>query len=82
MIGMLWRDDDPKSDLASKIYQACDFYLLKYGQMPNLCWINPKMAPKDTTDDWEGYTNGVTVRKSPYIMPNHFLLEVEKVKGE
>ena len=36
-IGMLWYDNDPKADLASKITRAAEYYHKKYGQLPDLC---------------------------------------------
>ena len=40
-IGMLWFDNDKKTDLAAKVGRAAEYYQKKYGQMPNLCFVNP-----------------------------------------
>lgn len=39
--GMLWFDNDPKTNLSIKIKKAADYYLRKYGTAPNLCLVNP-----------------------------------------
>jgi len=41
--GMLWFDNDPKTDLATKITLAVIYYEEKYGYHPDLCYINPTM---------------------------------------
>ena len=40
-IGMLWFDNDKKTDLTTKVSRAAEYYQKKYGQMPNLCFVNP-----------------------------------------
>ena len=68
-IGMLWFDNDPKTDLATKLTKASSYYLKKYGQVPNLCFVHPSMigqasnSPKD-----------MEIRQNPVIRPNHFWL--------
>ena len=42
-IGMLWFDNDPKTDLNGKIERAAAYYRSKYGQSPNLCFVHPSM---------------------------------------
>lgn len=74
MIGMLWYDNDPRTDIASKIYQAVDYYMQKYHARPNLCYVHPSMiVPKA-----EDHISGVEVRTSKQVRPNHFWLGVEK----
>lgn len=41
--GMLWFDNDPKTDLEFKIKKAADYYRQKYGSTPDLCLVNPSM---------------------------------------
>ena len=38
--GMLWFDNDPKTDLTFKINKAAEYYRQKYGNTPNLCLRN------------------------------------------
>ena len=42
-IGMLWFDNDKKTDLSDKIKRAASYYKEKYGQNPNLCFVHPSM---------------------------------------
>lgn len=46
-IGMLWFDNDTHADLPSKIENAAEYYLNKYGIRPNVCFIHPCMTPED-----------------------------------
>ena len=42
-IGMLWFDNDKKSDYEAKIERAARYYRDKYGKVPNLCFVHPCM---------------------------------------
>jgi hypothetical protein len=44
--GMLWFDNDPKTDLMTKISEAAMYYQKKYGAKPDLCFIHPSMLPQ------------------------------------
>jgi len=70
--GMLWFDNDPKADFLTKINRATDYYLKKYGQRPDLCFVNPGMKfeppPKNT---------GIDVQTDQMIMPDHFWLGIK-----
>ena len=46
--GMLWFDNNPKTNLASKIKQAAEYYRQKYGAAPNLCLVHPSMLADKT----------------------------------
>ena len=41
--GMLWFDNNPKTDLADKVERAAAYYLKKYGLEPDTCLVNPEM---------------------------------------
>jgi hypothetical protein len=64
--GMLWFDNDPKTDLPQKVNRAAAYYRRKYGQSPNLCFVNPEMA---TTK--KGNAGEVEIKTSPTILPHH-----------
>ena len=64
-VGMLWFDNDPKTDLATKISRAADYYRQKYGLQPNQCFVNPSMVNGTKVDA------PVNVQTSPSILPNH-----------
>ena len=42
-VGMLWLDDDAKRPLEEKVTRAVEYYEQKYGQLPELCLVNPAM---------------------------------------
>lgn len=65
--GMLWFDNDPQTDLPAKIDRAAKYYRKKYGEIPNLCFVHPKMVG-------ESKVNGTTlhVETSETILPFHF----------
>ena len=68
-IGMLWFDNDPKTDLATKLIKASSYYLKKYGKAPNLCFVHPSMISQFTAK-----TEGLEIRQNPVIRPHHFWL--------
>ena len=70
-IGMLWFDNDPKVDLASKIVRAADYYRTKYGQLPNLCFVHPSMINGSSTNG-----TGIEVRTTRAVLPHHFWMGV------
>jgi len=70
-IGMLWFDNDNKSDLVTKIQRAVSYYHTKYGKAPNLCLIHPRTLGGST---WTGA--GIEVRTTRSVLPNHFWLGV------
>lgn len=65
--GMLWFDNDPKSDLNSKILRAVDFYQKKYGTKPDLCFVHPTMIKTDGNG-----RAGIEIRTNPRVLPHHF----------
>jgi hypothetical protein len=70
-IGMLWYDNDNKSDLAAKIHRAATYYHTKYGKAPNLCLIHPR-----TLGETKWRENGIEVRTTRSVLPNHFWLGI------
>ena len=70
--GMLWFDNDSKSELGSKIERAASYYYKKYGQAPNLCFVHPSMltgtAPKP---------GKIEVRSNRSVLPNHFWIGIQ-----
>ncbi len=69
--GMLWFDNDPKSDLPTKISRAADYYLKKYGRMPDLCLVHPSMLGTVTPKE-----QGIEVRPNRQVLPNHLWLGI------
>jgi len=67
-IGMLWFDDSPRP-ITEKVRRALSYYQQKYGREPTLCLVNPSTLPDGGTT-----LNGIEMRHSRSIMPNHFWL--------
>jgi hypothetical protein len=81
-VGMLWFDNDPKTELALKIERAVGYYRQKYGRSPTLCFVHPSMIAKTAAPAPEAEAEaplkaaGVEVRSSRSVLPNHFWLGV------
>jgi hypothetical protein len=69
--GMLWFDNSPRS-LKEKVADASSFYKEKYGQPPTLCYVNPA-----SLQGTEVRSNGVEVRETRTVMPDHFWIGVD-----
>ncbi len=72
--GMLWFDDDPKTDLPAKVQAAAAYYHKKYGKAPNLCLVNPAVFPLPA-----GAACGVDLQPSPLVLPNHLWLGIREL---
>jgi hypothetical protein len=87
-IGMLWFDNDKKSDYEAKIERAATYYRDKYGKAPNLCFVHPCMIPENgnpTSDKFNLDTEppslqsqGVEIRTSKTMLPNHFWIGINR----
>ena len=64
--GMMWFDNDPKTNLPQKIDRAARYYRKKYGEAPNLCYVNPKMMADSKPENGK-----VNVKTSANILPFH-----------
>lgn len=69
-IGMLWFDDSSRP-VAEKVRRAVTHYVEKYGREPTLCLVNPATLPEGSVP-----ANGVEMKPSRAIMPNHFWIGV------
>lgn len=58
-----WFDDTPKKSVESKIEEAIERYITKFGEDPNICLVN--------SADNAAYKN-LEVRAVEYVRPNHF----------
>jgi len=75
--GMMWFDNSPKTPLANKIVQASGYYRKKYGNNPNVCFVNPSMLV-EPVDDLEN----ITIRPLNSILRWHFWIgRVDKDAG-
>jgi hypothetical protein len=72
--GMLWFDNDPKTDLPTKVLRAAEYYQKKYGCSPNLCFVHPSMIKPEI-----GRASGIELRPSRQVLPNHLWLGVGEI---
>lgn len=87
-IGMLWFDNDKKSDYEAKIEHAAKYYRDKYGLAPNLCFVHPCTIPhndnqavdKDSLpmDTPSLQSKGVEIRITKTMLPNHFWIGINR----
>lgn len=88
-IGMLWFDNDPKVELIAKIERAANYYRIKYGKTPTLCFVHPSMLPTENEEqptpsppendkDSGLLMGGVEVRSNQSVLPNHFWIGVNR----
>lgn len=80
-IGMLWFDNDQKSDYEAKIERAAAYYRNKYGKAPNLCFVHPCMIPNtgsNPTAKPAMNSQGVEIRTSKTMLPNHFWIGINR----
>ncbi len=72
-VGMMWRDDNPKTDLTIKISQAAAYYQKKYGAKPDLCFVHPTMFGGAGQSP-----NGIEVKTDREIRPNHLWIGIQE----
>lgn len=72
-IGMLWQDDS-KTDLYGKIQRAVDYYISKYGKVPNRCFVHPSAVP----DGEQQRVGPVELVGHKSVRLNHFWMGVEE----
>ncbi len=70
--GMLWFDDGPQG-LKDKVARAVSFYATKYGRSPTVCLVHPATRAGADLPSLEG----VLLRETSSILPNHFLVGIE-----
>jgi hypothetical protein len=75
-VGMMWFDPDPRSAIGEKVQRAAAYYRGKYGRAPTLCYIHPVTAGESSS----AAGNGLEVRTSRSVLPNHFWLGLGEPK--
>ena len=73
-IGMLWFDNDPKTDFSIKIERAASYYREKYGKKPNVCFVHPNMLQFPPAD--KSPRSDIEVRTTKSVLPNHFWIGI------
>jgi hypothetical protein len=73
--GLLWFDNDKARKLEDKVARAAAHYQRKFGQSPQLCYVNPT-----TLDNAGGNVRvgSVEVLTSRTVLPHHFWLGVKE----
>ena len=86
-IGMLWFDNDKQADLNLRVKRAVTYYQKKYGQKPNICFVNPSMlstngngAQSNPGKSAAKSSNGIEIRESLTMLPNHFWIGINTKK--
>lgn len=64
--GMLWFDNDPQTELKTKVTKAASYYKKKYGKAPTLCFVHPNMVKKKKSSQGK-----IKIRTTVTILPNH-----------
>jgi len=77
-IGMLWYDNDHKSELKAKVQRAASYYQNKYGTRPNICFVHPSMIASTGSDngDITIKSGEIIIQTSTSVLPNHFWIGV------
>ena len=70
-IGMLWFDNDPKTEIVAKVKEAASYYSQKYGKKPNICFVHPSMMNGE-----EKKAGGIAIKTNQSVLPNHFWIGV------
>jgi hypothetical protein len=71
--GMLWFDNDNKTDLPTKIERAAEYYQKKYGKKPDLCFVHPSMIGGTSPN-----AVGIQVKTTNNVLPHHLWLGVQE----
>ncbi len=75
--GMLWFDNDPQTNLTHKVNRAAMYYRKKYGETPDICFVNPDMVTDKKVDGGE-----VIIKTNPAILPHHIWIGKDAAKKE
>lgn len=79
-VGMLWFDNDTKSDLLTKVSRAAIYYQNKYGKQPNICFVHPSMA-QTKSEDQAIIAGKIEVRLTKSVRPHHFWIGIQSLNG-
>jgi hypothetical protein len=74
--GMLWFDDNPKTDLNAKVRVAADYYRKKFGRLPNLCFVNPSALTREVVTDEK-----IAIRPYRPVLPGHLWIGLSEANA-
>ncbi len=77
-IGMLWFDNDTKTELPTRIERAAQYYREKYGTKPNVCFVHPSMVKIEESDNQTKIIvrGEIELRTTKSVLPNHFWIGI------
>ncbi len=70
-IGLLWYGK--KKELSSQLTKAVKRYRERFGEVPNVCYVNPQSLPEG-----ERQVNGVLLRPSATVLRDHLWIGREE----
>lgn len=74
--GMLWFDNDPKTELSDKVQRAAAYYQNKYGRRPDLCFVHPSMVKEKVQQ-----AQGIEIRITRQVLPYHLWMGTREPVG-
>jgi hypothetical protein len=74
--GMLWFDNNPKTDIKTKVQLAADYYQKKFGRFPDLCFVHPSELSRETVTE-----NKITIRPYRPVLPGHLWIGLSESKA-
>ncbi len=88
-IGMLWFDNDQKTSIPTKVERAALYYQKKYGIIPDLCYVHPKMVNGEkgtkkesliAPDQDQLKIGKILVLINEMVLPDHFWIGLKTVE--
>jgi len=76
-IGLLWFDNDPRRPLEEKIARAAKRYRERFGQEPNLCYVNATLLNRGRVR-----SSGIRILGVSNIPLHHFWVGVDDGRKE
>jgi hypothetical protein len=74
-VGLLWFDDNSRTDLNEKITRAAAHYRKKFGTLPNTCYVHKSCLSDNGKTAKVGQ---IQVKALPTVLPHHFWLGQEE----
>jgi hypothetical protein len=68
-IGMLWFDDNQKSDLSARVQRAANYYQHKFGVAAIVCFVHPCMLVGKTNDSGK-----IEIKPDRQVRPDNFYI--------
>jgi hypothetical protein len=72
-VGMLWFDENREVAIEQRIMQASEYYHLKYGHKPNLCFVHPDAIEVEA----QIVEAAMKVKPSQTLLQDHFWIGLD-----